>query len=167
MSCRGVHFSISDEEIVRLREFKDDSSRLEYLQEEIEELYFEEHLERTAETDKAWDAIHRALTDGNLGYENGTFPLSHVILGGEPLYFVDDYIISLKTSEQVKAIAESLESVTLDFLRQKYFSINPDEYGFPVTEEDFEYTHSWFVKLKPFFQKASAEGRNVIFTVDQ
>ena len=167
MSCRGVHFSITEEEVSKLREFPDDESRLEYLQEEIEEIYFSEQPERTIETDKAWDAIHRVLTDGKLGYKNGTFPLNHVILGGEPLYFEDDYIISLKTPEQVKAIAQSLETISIEFFKQKYFEIDSEEYGFLVNEEDFEYTWSWFIKLKPFFQKASLDGRCVIFTVDQ
>lgn len=167
MSCRGVHFAITEEQVEKLRAFEDDASRLEYLQEEIEEYFFEEEPDRTAETDKAWDAIHRALTDGNLGYENGKYPLNHLILGGEPMYFEEDYIISLKTPEQVTAVAQAIESVSMEDLKQRYYSIDPDSYGFPVNEEDFEYTWSWFKHLVPFFKKASSEGRYVLFTVDQ
>jgi hypothetical protein len=115
MACRAVHFAITEEEARNLRSFKEDGERLAYLQEQIEETYFTEQPERKAETDKAWDAIHRCLTDGKLGYDNGSFPLSHVILGGEPIYTDDDYIMVLKTPQEVKQIARSAASINERF----------------------------------------------------
>ena len=77
MSCLGVHFALTAEEVDNLKAFEDDAERLEHLQEEIEETYLEEYRELTAQTDKAWDAIHRLLSDGELSYERwpGTAPL--------------------------------------------------------------------------------------------
>jgi hypothetical protein len=36
-----------------------------------------------------------------------------------------------------------------------------------LTEQDFEYTWEWFVGLREFWQRAAAENRAVLFTVDQ
>src|SRR6185437_13524993 len=44
--------------------------------------------------DKAWDGIHRCLTEGKLGSDDGTYPLNAVILGGLPLHQGDDYVVS-------------------------------------------------------------------------
>ena len=84
MGCLGVHFALTEEEAIKLKSFDKDADRLDYLQEEIEDSYFSDHPELMAESDKAWDAMHRALTDGKLTYDrNG--PLSMVVLGGEGL----------------------------------------------------------------------------------
>jgi len=68
MSCPGVHFAITAAEAEKLKSFEDDSDRLDYLQNEIEERYFAEAEEYLAQSDKAWDAMHRALGDGTLSY---------------------------------------------------------------------------------------------------
>lgn len=94
----GVHFAIDAEAADRLLTAADDD-QVAALIEEIEEVAIGvDH----CDTDKAWDAIHRSLTDGYLGYGNGTFPLNAVILGGAHVYEGDDYIVSLLTPEQVR-----------------------------------------------------------------
>lgn len=167
MGCRGVLFSLTEEQVDTLKSFGTDTERLDYVQDEIEEQFFEAEPDHKVETDKAWDAIHRALTDGKLGYDNGNFPLNMVILGGEALYSADDYIMSLKTPEKVKAVAEAIHNVTEEVLRRGYFKINAEDYGFPLTDEDFAYTWKWFSALKPFYRDAAAEKRYVLFTADQ
>jgi Domain of unknown function (DUF1877) len=142
MSCLGVLFSLSEKEVIKLKSFNSDEERLDYLQTEIEEIYFDKYPERIAELDKAWDAIHRSLTDGKLGYSNGNFPLNHVVLGGETLYFEDDYIMSLKTPQQVKQIAQSLIRFDETSLNVGYKKIPEIDYGFSTSDEDFEYTLS-------------------------
>ncbi len=166
MACRGVLFAIIQDQAERLRSLGDDEA-LEYLQEEIEEHYFENEPERKAETDKAWDAIHRCLTDGKLEYENGSYPLNHTILGGELLYSGDDYIMSLKTPVQVKDIAGALAGVEESVFRENYNRINAEEYGPNHGDEDCGCTWEWFLELKPFWEKAASEGRFVLFSVDQ
>jgi hypothetical protein len=146
---------------------KDDSSRLEYLQEEIEETYLEEHPELTAQTDKAWDAMHRLLGDGDLSYNEGPEPLRFAVIGGEPIYANDDYIMSLKTPEQVKAVAVALPKITKEEFRRKYDLMDAAKYGCPKTDEDFEYTWEWFAGVVALYQKAAEEDRFVLFTADQ
>lgn len=167
MSCLGVHFAITDEEAKTLRSIRTEEARLEHLQEVIEPHYFEDNPEFKAECDKAWDAIHRALTDGELSWNGGEYPFSHVVLGGDPLYTKPDYIISLKTLEQVRDIATKLSNVSEAEFRQRYFAIHPASYGFTLSEEDFSYTWNYYSGVREFYQRAAAAGRVVLFTADQ
>ena len=167
MACLGVLFSLEDSEVVRLKAFDSDESRLEYLQEEIEEKYFESFPSRIAELDKSWDALHRSLTDGRLLYDNGEFPDSHVVLGGEILYTSGDYIMTLKSPTEVSQIANRLNQLSEASFRDKYFKLDVEAYGFPVTEEDFQYTWEWLEGSLAFWTQAAQEGRHVLFTVDQ
>jgi hypothetical protein len=82
MGCLGVHFALADAEVEHLRSLTVERDRLDYVVEELEDAYFADHMELLAETDKAWDAMHRALTDGRLTWDGGEYPLNHVILGG-------------------------------------------------------------------------------------
>jgi len=79
MAYRGVHFAITHEEVAQLRSLHDESNRLDWLQEEIEEKYFSELPEFKAESDKAWDALHRLLGDGDLTYDSGPEPLRFLL----------------------------------------------------------------------------------------
>lgn len=167
MSCLGVLFSLDNQTVDKLKSFESDEDRLNYLQMEIEEVYFDKFPDKICELDKAWDAIHRTLTDGKLEWSNGGYPLNHVILGGEILYFGQDYIMSLKTPDQVKDIFKGLAQVTKETFRNNYFKIDKDSYGFDTTEEDFDYTWEWFSQSVAFWKLASGEERYVLFTADQ
>src|SRR4051794_20555898 len=101
MGCLGVHFSLDANQVAALHSVEEED-RIEFVQEEFEKRLWSDDRSRAQESDKAWDAIHRALTDGTLGWENGEYPLSHVILGGILLYDGGDYILSLKLPEQVR-----------------------------------------------------------------
>ena len=167
MTCRGVHFALTAEEVEQLRSFEDDDERVEYLSEEIEEMYFDRHPEFVAESDKAWDAIHRALADGELTWEGGEYPLNHVILGGELLCSGDDYVMSLKTPEQVREIAAVLPAIGEEEFRQRYLAIDPDNYEQGLSDDDLQYTWDWFQDVRAFYLRAAQHGRYVLFTVDQ
>jgi hypothetical protein len=167
MSCLGVHFALTEQEAAHLRSLPDDQSRLDHLQEVIEETYFGEHPELKAECDKSWDAMHRTLADGQLSWDGGEYPLNHVVLGGEPLYTKSDYIISLKTPQQVRDIAAALPAVTEAEFRRRYFAVDAESYGFPLSEEDFAYTWDWFQGVRELYLRAAKEGRFVLFTADQ
>lgn len=167
MACLGVHFALSNDDVVALLSRPSDAERLTLVQEDIEERYFEEPRVYIAQSDKAWDAMHRALSDGLLGYDGGQYPLNHVVLGGQPLYAQDDYIISLKTPDQVKDVAVAIASITEEQFRERYNSIDPGEYGFDLTDEDFQYTWEWFQDVRVLFQTAASESRHVLFTADQ
>ncbi len=167
MSSLGVHFALNAQEVAQLRSLPDEKARLNHVKEVIEAIYFENHPEWMAESDKSWDAMHRTLTDGRLSWDGGEYPLTHVVLGGELLYTQPDYIMSLKTPQQVGDIAASLLTITPEEFRRRYFAINADDYGFPLSEEDFDYTWEWFQGVSELYQQAAKEGRFVLFTADQ
>ena len=152
MSCLGVHFALTPDEVSQLRSFESDDERLAHLQEVIEEDYLSEENQLAVESDRAWDAMHRILSDGKLTWDGGNFPLNHVVLAGDLLYFGSDYIMSLKTPEQVKAIAEALSTVSFADFKSRYFSIDAEDYGFPLTDDDLSYTWEWFQGVREFIQ---------------
>jgi len=84
-----VHFAITSEQERLLLAADDEGDRdaVDELLEDIEELWDDDALK--VDTDKAWDTIHRCLTDGTLEPEGGEYPLSYAILGGRHLH--DEY----------------------------------------------------------------------------
>jgi uncharacterized protein DUF1877 len=167
MSCLGVHFALTAEDVAALQSFSDEKERLSYLQEELEERYFSEGQSYIAESDKSWDAMHRALSDGQLTWDGGTFPLNHAVLGGALLYTDSDYIMSLKPPDQVKAIASALDALTQVEFRRRYDQIDTKSYDGELSDEDFKYTWEWFQGVRQLYRRAAAEARYVLFTADQ
>jgi hypothetical protein len=167
MSCLGVHFALAEDDVATLRSIGDEQERLAHLQEEIEERYMAEPGTYAAESDKAWDAMHRVLADGHLSRDGGTYPLNHTVLAGELLYTGDDYIMSLKSPIQVKDIAVALEPITEEHFRERYNEIPTQEYGGELDDEDFFYTWEWFNDVRELYRRAASEGRYVLFTADQ
>lgn len=167
MSCLGVHFALTEKEVAHLRSLDDEQARLEHLQEVIEEDYLGGEKQFAAESDKSWDAMHRALSDGELTWDGGEYPLNHTVLAGESFYSDTDYIMSLKSPQQVRDIAAALPAMTEADFRRRYFAIDAQSYGCPLTEDDFGYTWDSFQEVREFYTRAAEEGRFVLFTADQ
>ncbi len=167
MSCLGVHFALTAEDLSALEALDDEQDRLDFLQCDLEERYLLEPKTWAAESDKAWDAMQRAFTDGSPDAGPDGFPLSHVIIGGRPLYSDDDYVMTLKTPEEVRAISTALEGITREDFRQRYDRIDPQEYGQELDDSDFDYTWHWFENVRGLYRRAATAGRAVLFTVDQ
>lgn len=134
---------------------------------ELEGEYLDEYPERVVETDKAWDAMHRVLSDGELSPEGGEYPLNHVVLGGEQLYTDQDHFIALKTPAQVKEVSAALPAIDRTEFRRRYDEIDEYSYEGELSNQDFDYTWENFQDVRRFFRKAAAEGRYVLFTADQ
>jgi hypothetical protein len=167
MGCLGVHFALTEGEVKSLRSISGESDRLEYIKSEIETRYFGDLSELKAESDKAWDAMHRALSDGTLSWDGGTYPLNHTVLAGELLYTESDYIVSLKNPQQVRDIAKALSVIDESSFRRRYLAIDPEDYGLEMSEEDFGYTWEWFQEVRNLYLRAASEDRFVLFTADQ
>jgi hypothetical protein len=165
VSCLGVHFALAVEDVDALRSAGDDRTRLSYVQDVIEERVFGGP--RAAESDKAWDAMHRVFASGRLTPDGGTYPLNHVVLGGELLYSGDDYIMSLKTPAQVRDVADAIRDVSEADFRRRYDAIDPADYDGQISAEDFAYTWDWFQNVRDLYLLAATEGLFVLFTVDQ
>src|SRR5215831_2814708 len=163
MSARGVHFAVTPAQEKRLLASKSDRKLME-LVEEIEEAWEEPFV---VETDKAWDALHRCLTDGSLLYVSGAYPLNHCICGGRQLYRGRDYTVSYVSAPQVKDVASALAEITKTWMRKRYDQLDPEQYNeIEMGDADFEYTWENFLDVRRFYQKSAEAGRAVIFTVD-
>lgn len=162
MTARGVHFAIDDDTAAQLLAARDDDAVMEVIEQIEEEGDFD-----ACATDKAWDAIHRSLTDGELTYVGGNYPLRAAILGGRQLYREDDYLVSYLTPAQAADVAAALGEVDEALLHKGYSQIEPEDYEGSLGTEDFGYTWQNFVDLRAFFQRAAAAAAHVIFTVDQ
>lgn len=74
MACQGVHFAITADDLAAVRFADSDEAVMEVIW--SVEQRFENDDGLVCESDKAWDTIHRCLTDG------GSNPLRLCILGG-------------------------------------------------------------------------------------
>lgn len=161
MASRGVHFAIETQRMDKLLSSASDDELMAVFREELEKVWDQEWL---VETDEAWDAIHRCLTNGKLETRNGSFPLNACILGGQQLYQGDEYIVSFIHPIKVAEVAEAIAKITKQDLRDMYFSqLDKDEYEGQVGEEDFEYTWEWFADLPYFFQKVADHDKGILF----
>lgn len=163
MGSLGVHFAIDDGLADGLLSAEDDEELLDLIEEIEEDPAGIDH----CDTDKAWDAIHRSLTDGDLSFDNGEYPLNAVVLGGFQLYEGDDFIVSYLDPAQVREVATALDTVTRETLRDGYDAIDEQDYGTKLSDVDFEYTWDGVTDLQAFFERAVLAARHVIFTVDQ
>jgi hypothetical protein len=160
MSGRGVLFAVEDDVLARLGDARDDNEVLAIV-DEIEEQWDSDH---ACELEKSWDAIHRSLTDGRLTFDNGTAPLSLVILGGHRLLDGADRIVTAKAPDEVLAIAEALRTWDRARLRKGYDRIPKQDYG-DLDDEDFDYTWHFFVQAVELYRSAAREQRGVVFSV--
>lgn len=155
VATRGVHFALSHDEEAALRAADDPEAALEII-DELEERWDDEWL---AESDKAWDALHRTLTDGTLEGESvaGAAILGGIELGDE------DAVASLVTRDEVPRVAEALLAIDEATFRERYLRLCPG-YHPNFGEEDLAYTWESFVEVRALFVKAAGAGRAVVFS---
>ncbi|WP_164842682.1 YfbM family protein [Actinoplanes solisilvae] len=156
----GVHFAVTADQERSLLAAEDDNDDVGMLLEELEESWSDDRLK--VDTDKAWDAIHRCLTDGTLDPDAGEFPLSLAVLGGRHLH--DDYYVVHITAAEVVEVSNALRPITQGWLRERFDAIADPDYDGALDDEDFGYTWTNFVDVRVFFEEAVAAGRAVIFT---
>ena len=162
----GVHFALTRAQTEALwdrYEAQDDDGVLEVV-EALEEAWDKAHLQ---ETDKAWDAIHRCLSDGTLESDAGEWPLNAAVLGGECMYFGDDHTVRFVDDDEVGEIAAALAKVDRDWFAARFATLTDHGYPGPADEADLAYTWNWFEQLRAFFARAAADKRAVMFSADQ
>ncbi|MFE5325449.1 YfbM family protein [Embleya sp. NPDC056575] len=164
MAGRAVIFALDAKDAQRLLAAGNDGEVMDLI-EEIEEGTWDR--EQHVDLDKSWDALHRCLTDGDLAFGNGDYPLSHAILGGRLLHDGDDYIVSYVDPDQVREIAAALAGLDEPWLRERFATLTFDDYQGTGDENDITYTLAFLPGLKDFYRTAAANGQAAIFTVDQ
>jgi hypothetical protein len=181
MAARGIYFALTDAQRRKLEAAPTDEDKIDVVQLEIETAWDRKFLQ---ETDKAWDAMHRCLSDWppNTPYfypvdpeeggyampeDHGAYPLKLCVLGGKRL--IEDesrYFIRLIEPREVEDLAKALQPIDKKWLRAKYMRHCEGawpEYG----EDDMEYTWAYFDEVRAFFRRMAGNGRCVIFTADQ
>jgi hypothetical protein len=158
----GVHFAITSEQERSLlaADGHGDSDSVGEILEEIEESWNDDGLK--VDTDKAWDAIHRCLTDGTLDPDGGAYPLSHAVLGGRHLH--DEYYVVYVNAAEVRDVADALRDVERTWLRRRFDAINDPDYLGAHDDADFEYTWDGFAEVRAFYDRVATAGRAMIFT---
>lgn len=158
----GVHFAITPEQERSLpaADNNGDSDAVGEHLEEIEESWNDDELK--VDSDKAWDAVHRCLTDGTLDPDGGEYPLSHAVLGGRHLH--DEYYVVYITAAQARDVAGALQAVDRTWLCRRFDAVDDPDYRGAHDDADFDYTWDGFVDVRAFYQRAAAVGRGVIFT---
>lgn len=156
----GVHFAITAKQERALLAADGDDDAVGEILEELEESWADDRLK--VDTDKAWDAMHRCLTDGTLYPDAGEYPLNHTVLGGRHLH-EDCYVVHVGASE-VRDVAVALRGIDQAWLRTRFDAIDDPEYIGGGDDGDFEYTWENFVDVRDFYGRAAAAGRAVIFT---
>jgi Domain of unknown function (DUF1877) len=119
------------------------------------------------DVDKAWDGIHRCLTEGKLGGEDGTYPLNAVVLGGLPLHQGEDYVVSYDTQAEVREVAAALADVDLGAFIARYWTLDPDEYGAAIDQDGLDYLAYYLREITAFYHRAAQAGWATVFVADQ
>ncbi|GIE77043.1 hypothetical protein Aph02nite_29930 [Actinoplanes philippinensis] len=155
----GVHFAITAEQEKLLLDADGDDDAVSEILGDLEEEWPDDDLK--VDTDKAWDAIHRCLTDGTLDPDAGDPPLSLAVAGGRHLH--DEMYVVHVTAAEVREVAAALLDIDEAWLRERFGDFG-DDYDGAADEQDFQYTWSNLADLRDFYQRAAAAGRAVIFT---
>jgi Domain of unknown function (DUF1877) len=166
MACLGVHFAVTADVVTRLVQDRpsggaDVIAFLESLDRQFNTLLAEGWVEMT---DKAWDGIHRSLTDGKL--EMGSTPRHWCILGAADRFWVRredgqlDYIVNLLEPGEVRQVADAIRGIDRSEMLRGYEGIDPESfYRLCMSEEDFEAAWESFRRLRAFFERAADAGR--------
>ena len=164
----GLHFALKRDESERLLAIGDPDELVDFITEELEERYLSGDHKWVYQSDKAWDAIHRCLTDGQLLYESGPFPLAYAVLGGQALDAGDDYTACLVQPAHLSELRDALRQVSREALLQRYQKLSDTDYAKyqELSDADFEYTWSHFDGLREFFDVVAGSERFVLFTTD-
>ena len=89
MACRGIFYAFAEEDSLQLLNAKSNEELLQRLN-DLSEVLDEDN---TQYVDKAWDGMHRCLSDGSLEADAGAYPLNRCVLGGTNLYDSEDHIV--------------------------------------------------------------------------
>lgn len=83
------------------------------------------------------------------------------------MYVGDDYIVSFNDAPNVKQVSNAIAPLNESVFRTRYNAIDPNDYGMPLSDENFEYTWYYFTALRDLFSRAANANRSVLFSVDQ
>jgi hypothetical protein len=153
-----MHFALTEEEARLFQEIRTPGGVAAFLEVVCERIPRSRH----QESDKAWEPIHRCLTDGYLHY--GRSALHKCILGSKNLLGErTNSLVNYVKATDVPTVAAALDRVTEEWMRQRHARIDQKDYDQPLSEGDFKYTWSWFQGVRKFYRRAAKDGDAVLF----
>ncbi len=69
--------------------------------------------------------------------------------------------------KRLARVAGRLRERCIDEFRQNYFRIDPEDYTFPVNQQDYEYTWYWFQGVRDLYYRAAEANRYILFSASQ
>jgi hypothetical protein len=166
MSCLGSHTVLTAEQRAQLEALPTGEDRYFYVMELHEELDDAFH----QPTEKAWDAIHRCVTQlppgEMLDSEAGSYPLNLTILGGRTLSDDPNFIVQLIEPHQLQDLAQALAGISNERFAELYWQHCRD-YALEFGADDLSYCLDYFEQLRDFMGRIAPMGRSVVFTADQ
>lgn len=164
MSGPGAHIILGREDAKQLFLHKDDEAIRSFVT-GIRQSRKHRDAQLVLECDDSWDPIHRCFSDGTLDHAGGDFPLNHCVLGGKRLHGGTEFEAVLIRPDIVPHVADSLHHIKRAELHQKYFAIDPQDYGRPLSEADFDKVWLFLQQIRKLFEDAAQDRSAVLFTV--
>ncbi|MFC4068355.1 DUF1877 family protein [Actinoplanes subglobosus] len=163
MACRGYFLALDERCTARLLACDSDDA----LRDVLEEFDMNADMSDECVVDKAWDGIHRCLTEGGLGSDDGTYPLNAVVLGGRHLYRGDAYIVCHNSAGEVREIAAALDEADLEQFAAVFWSLDAGDYGAYIDQHGLTYLLDYLKDVTAFYHRAATAGWSTVFVVDQ
>jgi hypothetical protein len=162
MAGRGGFEAITRADMERLQA-QPMAERWDFVGDEIEVLF-------GISMDKAWAAIHAALSDGTLYGDGGEYPLDMAVLGDHLMCQTDvNDFMYLKHPEEVADIARSLRAVGRKRFEARYNRLpstveDTGNEDFVYAVGDINYVWPYYEDMRAFYKRAAAEQRAVLFS---
>ena len=152
----GVHFALTPTQLQALRAAEGDVEEVMQQVRALEEAWDEGSL---YETHKAWDPLHRVLSDGGV--------LERVVLGGRRLMPAGHgYTVVLVLPDEVRSVAAGLLALTREWFAGRFRQLAAEGYAGAHDGDTLRECWEHVCGLREFFTRAAEQHRAVLFTVD-
>jgi hypothetical protein len=166
VSGEGAYIVLTREDAKRLFAQKEDEA-IRGIVEELRQSSKHRDEGFVLECGAAWDPIHRSLTEGMLDPDAGEFPLDHCVLGGRRLHQSSEFDAILIRPDIVPHVTAALQDLKREEFHANYMALDPDDYGKPPTETEFDEVWGTLKLIRQFFEGASNEHAAIVFTVER
>lgn len=163
MLGRGYYLALAREHAKRLFGIKEDAPLAAFM-EELKTAPEMKKSGRALDIGKAWDPLHRIMTDGELDPGGGDFPGNQVVLGGKQLHHAEDFSAILIRPDIVAFVSEALNELKQAEVREKFENL-PATYTQPRGDKEFIELWLAITLMRPFFDAAAENLEAVVFTV--
>lgn len=166
MSGQGAYIVLKRDDARRLNGLTDDDAVRRFVTElRASKAYRAEGW--MLECGTAWNAIHRCLTEGTLDPRAGEFPLNCCVLGGRRLHQGEGFEAVLIRPDIVPHVADAVREVKCAPFRERYFRLDPHDYGHPPNEKEFDAVWNTFRQIQQLMDEAAELRAAVLFTVER